>query len=79
MPVVLGMMVQGMGITAKWSAGFCFRAVHQRGMAATGAMSVWVQERTLSEARPMSAKGGAPDDRLTFSSPRAYSLRFNPR
>src|SRR5882724_9565845 len=30
------MMVQGKGITAKWGAGFCFRAVHQRGMAATG-------------------------------------------
>jgi hypothetical protein len=36
MPVVFGMMVQGKGITAKRGAGFCFRAVHQRGMAATG-------------------------------------------
>jgi hypothetical protein len=31
----LGMMVQGKGITEKRGAGFCFRAVHQRGMATT--------------------------------------------
>src|SRR6266550_1833565 len=30
------MMVQGKGITAKRRAGFCFRAVHHSGMAATG-------------------------------------------
>jgi hypothetical protein len=35
MPVVLALMVQGKGITAKPDAGFCFRAAHQRGMAAT--------------------------------------------
>jgi len=34
------MMLQGKGVTAKRGAGFCFRAVHQRGMAATG-RDVW--------------------------------------
>jgi hypothetical protein len=44
------MMVQGKGITAKWGAGFCFRAVHQRGMAATG-RDVRCGSRTDIDAR----------------------------
>jgi hypothetical protein len=42
------MMVQGKGITAKWGAGFCFRAVHQRGMAATGRDVRWVKSVALT-------------------------------
>src|SRR5882762_3015060 len=46
------MMVQGKGITAKWGAGFCFRAVHQRGMAATGRdvrCGSWLRENSEIE------------------------------
>jgi hypothetical protein len=41
------MMVQGKGITAKWGAGFCFRAVHAMAATARDAKCVIFECRSM--------------------------------